>query len=67
MPRKLMTYDDQELVRLELSQAIQKSWSSGQYDTLTGLTSELCKRYPGIPRSAIYWLTYHVVYGDGGP
>lgn len=67
MPRKLMTYDDQELVGLELSQAVHQAWTSGGHDSLAGLTGELCERYPGIPRSAIYWLAYHVVFGDGGP
>ena len=63
-PRKLLTYDDGELVGLELSQTAHQAWSSGEYKSLTELTSALYQRYPDIPRSALFWLTYHVIHGD---
>jgi hypothetical protein len=62
--RRVLTYDDQELVGLELSRDIRALWASGQFRTLAELTGALYERHSSIPRSALFWLSYHVVFGE---
>jgi len=62
--RRVQTYDDQQLVGLELSRDIRSLWDAGRYRNLAALTAELARRHPEIPRSALFWLAYHVVFGE---
>ena len=63
-PHRVQTYDDQELAGLALSKDILQLWSTGRYKSLAELTGALDQQHPDIPRSAIFWLSYHVLFAD---
>ncbi|MFQ3323165.1 MAG: hypothetical protein ACJAQS_000219 [Porticoccus sp.] len=60
---RLHRYDDAELKGLEISKQIQQVWGSGRFTTVAEVTTEVHNMRHEVPRSAIFWLAYHQIYG----